>query len=111
MIRRATGPAAAAAAPATAREPAGGAIGLSGLIDGDVAALFCETLAALQPNDAPVELALEHARVDDPRIARAVADAIRQTTLRLGQVHITGAPTALRQALADAARDEAIALE
>lgn len=100
MIHRATGsPSWDDADEATEVEPRRGNIGLSGLIDGDVAALFCETLASLQPPDAPVVLELAHARVEDPRIARAVADAIRQTTVRLGRVKVLGASTALRQAL------------
>ncbi len=109
MIRRAqTAP--TAWDEATELEPRRGTIGLSGLIDGDVAALFGETLAGLQPADAPVLLDLTRARVEDPRIARAVAEAVRQATVRLGQIRLLGAPTALREALAEAARDTTIEL-
>lgn len=96
---------------ATELEPRRGQVGLSGLIDGDVAALFLETLASLQPADAPVVLELSRARIEDESIAGVVAEAVRQATLRLGQVRVVGAPTSLRRALSAAARDPRIVLE
>lgn len=76
-----------------------GSIGLSGLIDGDVAAIFGESLAGLGEADLPIEIDLGRARVAEASIAQVVAEAIRQTALRLGAVRVISAPTAIRQLL------------
>jgi hypothetical protein len=76
-----------------------GSIGLSGLIDGDVAAIFGESLAGLGESDLPVEIDLGRARVAEASIAQVVAEAIRQTALRLGAVRVVSAPKAIRELL------------
>ena len=83
----------------TVIDPPGGSLILRGFVEGDVAALFIEQLAALSPADAPMRLELEQATIEDTAVAALLAEHIRLTAQRIGALEVIGAPEAIMLAL------------
>jgi ABC-type transporter Mla MlaB component len=74
-------------------------LALKGTIDRDIAALFVEQLATLAREDAPVEIDLEEADIEEAAIVAVLVDHIRQAAYRIGSVVLFRPPQVLAHAL------------
>lgn len=72
---------------------------LKGTVDRDIAALFVEQLASLSLEDAPVEIDLEEADIEDGPICAVLVDHLRQAAYRVGTVILFRPPQVLAHAL------------
>ncbi|MBI4821142.1 MAG: hypothetical protein HY791_33085 [Deltaproteobacteria bacterium] len=69
---------------------------LRGRIEDDLVALLGEQLAGISAEDGSVEIDLEHARIDEPAVAKSVAEVLLEGGDRLGPIRVIGAPAELR---------------
>lgn len=76
-----------------------GVLTLTGLIDRDMAALFGEQLAGLEPSDAPIHIELEDADVEDGVVVTMLVDYLRTTARRVGRVELHHAPQVIAHTL------------
>jgi ABC-type transporter Mla MlaB component len=74
-------------------------LSLAGDVGRDVALLFVEQLAGLERSDAPVELDLEDAELEDARVVALLVDGVRQAAHRTGAVRLLRPPQTLAHAL------------
>ena len=72
---------------------------IEGEVDADVAALFVEQLAQVEPEDRPVTLDLAEADLEDAVACAALVDAIRQTARRIGDLQVIEPPQVLAHCL------------
>lgn len=72
---------------------------LKGTVDRDIAALFIEQLASLSLEDAPVEIDLEEADIEDGQICAVLVDHLRQAAYRIGSLILFRPPQVLAHAL------------
>lgn len=72
---------------------------LEGRIEREVAALLGEQLAGFDPSEAPVEIDLHDADIEDGVVTAMLVDAIREAAARIGPVVVAHAPQVLAHAL------------
>jgi hypothetical protein len=74
-------------------------LSLKGEVEPDIAALFLEQLAQLEPNDAPLTIDFTLAEITEGRIAAMIVDSLRATAKRIGGIELVGAPQILAHSL------------